>query len=640
MIHLHNIAKSYAGKDIILPLTETITKKRTTIVGPNGSGKTTILSIISGALEPDFGEVIIPKGKSVHTISQHAAYSLPSMSVISYLEQFEKSEQLSLLLKEEAEILDEIEKDSESPALHKLHEIHEKIEAEEISSISYVSKQDIIEKLSFSEEILAAQTDTLSGGWRIKLLLAAAMMRNPDILLLDEPTNYLDIESTAFLLKWIKQYKGFIVTVSHDHEFLDSVSDETWEIMNGIITKYSGNYSFYLKDRISKRILLEKQREKQLIRLKELSAFIERFRSKANTASRAQSAVKEYDKLTNALVEVPPLSTTVSFSFPKPIRGGDISFTLENSFFSYEATKPIITDLTTVIKRGQKIALVGKNGVGKSTLINILSGIIKPVKGSISSYKQGKIVTYRQHEAESLPPDLTVIDFMHTITPFDKIPSIRSILASFLFLEESLDTKIAALSGGEKVRLALLKLLMIPSTVLLFDEPTTHLDIESRKVLLRYLQNYSETVVFVSHDSHFIENIADTIFYFEKSGIVQFPGKLSEYTHQQEPQMVKSFKTAPLKKEKTTSQAEWEESKKQKKLFNKLKKIINNIEIEIEVCEKSIEKSEGELTKTGANIRELSLELKNLQKNLDKLYLDWENTSQKIEKLDGIFSQE
>jgi ATP-binding cassette subfamily F protein 3 len=418
------------------------------------------------------------------------------------------------------------------------------------------------------------------------------------------------------------------------------VGEETWEIMNGVVTKYSGNYSFYLKERIYKIKLLEKQREKQLVRLKELTQFIERFKSKANTASRAQSAVKEYNKLKSSLVEIPILANSVSFSFPKPIRGGDISFTLENISHFYEEGKPIITDLSAVIKRGSKIALVGRNGVGKSTLINILSGAIKQVKGTLSQYNQSKIVTYKQHEAESLPPDVTVIDFMYSITPFDKIPSIRSILASFLFLEESLDTKIAALSGGEKVRLALLKLLLIPSTVLLFDEPTTHLDIESRRVLLSYLQDYSETIIFVSHDSHFIENLADTIFYFEKNNIIQFPGTLSEYYSLHSSQTTSVVKKSVVKKKKTPSQTEWIENKKKKQLLNKLKKSISNIESDIEIFETKINFIEKKLTDPSENITELSIKLKNLHKNLDKLYLDWENTSQKIEKLAEPFSQE
>lgn len=640
MIHLHNISKSYAGKDIITSLTETITKKRTTIVGANGSGKTTLLSIISHEIETDSGEVVISQGKTVHSISQHAAYSLPSLKVDDYLKQFEKSDLLTHLLKKENSILAQIEKSPDDKYLHELHDIQENIKSEEMNSISYISKQHIIEKFAFNHDILSAQTDTLSGGWRIKLLLAAAMIRNPDILLLDEPTNYLDIESTTFLLQWIKQYKGFIVTVSHDHEFLDSVGEETWEIMQGKITKYSGNYSFYLKERISQKKLLEKQREKQLVRLKELTQFIERFRSKANTASRAQSAVKEYNKLKNDLVEVPSFGNTVSFHFPDPIRGGNITFNLENISHSYEKDTPVIRSFSRVIKRGEKIALVGRNGMGKSTLINILSGIIHPSSGELSQYKENRIVTYRQHEAESLPPHLTVSEFMYTITPYDKIPFIRSILASFLFTEDSLDTKITSLSGGEKVRLALLKILMIPATVLLFDEPTTHLDIESRHVLLNYLKNFSETLVFVSHDYHFIEKIADSIIYFEQDSIVQFPGKLSEYTLHHKSSLEIPITKTIKKKEKSNSQSEWLENKKQKQILNKLNKTLSYTEKEIEICEESIKKIENELTNPSINIRELTINLKNLHKNLDKLYLDWENTSQKIEKRAEPFSQE
>ncbi|MBK7160430.1 MAG: ABC-F family ATP-binding cassette domain-containing protein [Ignavibacteria bacterium] len=360
----------------------------------------------------------------------------------------------------------------------------------------------------------------------MRISLAKLLLNNPSILLLDEPTNHLDIESLIWVENYLKAYQGAIVMVSHDRSFLDNITERTVEISLGNVTEYSGNYSFYKREREVRKELLENQFNNQQSYLKQQEKFIERFRYKATKSRQVQSRIKLLDKID--LVELEDEEATVNFNFPPATHSGKISLEISELTKSYDGTFNVLENIDLIIPRGEKIAFVGVNGAGKSTLMRIIAGIEK-YEGEVKLGHLAEIKFYAQNQAEELDSAKTVLQTMEEAARGDIIKNLRSILGSFLFRGDDVFKKVGVLSGGEKSRLALAKMLIEPSNFLVFDEPTNHLDMKSKEVLMNALQKYEGTVVIVSHDREFIDGIVDKVIEVKNKKIRIYFGNATDY---------------------------------------------------------------------------------------------------------------
>lgn len=464
----------------------------------------------------------------------------------------------------------------------------------------------------------------------MRLALAQILIRRPDLVMLDEPTNYLDIETINFLIDWIRGFEGQVIVVSHDRWFLNSIVDETWEIFFGNLSIYKGNYDFYLSQREENEKLMIKKREKQIEEIDRLQKFIDKNRANANTATQAQSKIKQLKKLEDELIPLPRKSKSLTFSLPTPKRSGNRVVAIDNVGHSFGENQ-LFSNFTRIVTRGERLAFVGRNGIGKTTLMNICGKNLEPSNGTIEHGANIEISYFRQNEIEYLPKDMDVLEFVESITPTELFPKVKSILASFLFFEDSWDRKISVLSGGEKVRLAFIRIMLNPGNLLLLDEPTTHLDIDSREILLRNLKNLDATVVFVSHDHHFIDNLATGIVYFQpEKDPVSFDGSLSHYLSiYGEGEVITKTETTP--KNEPEKAFDYSVQKSLRNKLNKLKKEIESIEQKSSELEIEKERIVDKINSGDGDIGELGTMLAAIEQKLETLIFEWEEKSLELE---------
>jgi ATP-binding cassette, subfamily F, member 3 len=392
----------------------------------------------------------------------------------------------------------------------------------------------VLAGLGFEADELERPISTFSGGWRMRVALARLLLRRPDFLLLDEPTNHLDIESIAWLEAYLQKYDGTVVIVSHDRYFLDRMCTTTVELVNGQLTEYSGNYTFYLEERQERRILQQAAYDNQRKMIADTERFIERFRAKATKATQVQSRVKQLDKL-ERVAPPPSEAASIGFRFPEPPRSGrnvmQIS-TFSKTYTGDEGTVNVFDDAgPLVIERGDKIALIGKNGAGKSTLARILRGS-EPFDGSRTLGHNVEMTYFAQHQAESLQPNATILDSLRADARGQGETQLRAIAGAFLFSGDDVFKPIGVLSGGERSRVALAKTLLHPANFLILDEPTNHLDMQSINVLIEALRQYTGTFVIVSHDRHFLDQVVNKIWRVGDGEVRQFIGNYTEYKWQ------------------------------------------------------------------------------------------------------------
>ena len=479
------------------------------------------------------------------------------------------------------------------------------------------SVENVLLNLGFAKEDWDRPAKTLSGGWQMRIALARVLVREPDIILLDEPTNYLDIATIDFLAEWMLRFEGQVLLVSHDRDFLNRVVEETWEVFAGRVDIYRGNYDFYLVEKEQRIKVLTKQREKQLDEIKILNEFYEKNRFNAATAQLAQSKHKQMEKLKAELIVLPRTPPKMTFRFPDPARGGEIVAEIDKLYHSF-GDLDVISDYRRIVSRRERIALVGRNGFGKSTLMNIIGGEIDPVSGECRLGKDIQVSYFRQHEITLLPPEMTVISFVESIAPFDMMSKVKTLLGCFLFYEDDWDKKIKVLSGGEKVRLAFIRMIMNPGNLLLLDEPTTHLDIDSKEILLKTLQDIDATIIFISHDSHFINSLATNVVYFRKRcDIINFPGTYSEYLDRYGHDIIEEEKDEKSEAEKPVSKGKMD-FKEQKKLRNR----INKLKKELEEIQREISRLEEE-NNSGVN----------RENELSELMEEWAEKAEELEKI-------
>ena len=526
MIQLTDIEKSFGPQQLFDGLQWHVkARQRVGLIGPNGAGKSTLLRLVVGEMTPDAGTVRITRGTTLGYLPQEVA-ELAGRTV---------REEARLGLTEVLEVADamralELRLETSTPAeAEALMDEYGALQArfDQLDGFAAESRvEEVLCGLGFNADELDRDCAQLSGGWQMRVVLARLLLQRPDVLLLDEPTNHLDLRSVVWLEDFLVSFPGSLVFISHDRWFLDRLCTHIAEVAGGGVRTYTGNFSGYLVQAEERRSLLERQAKNQQRRVAELERFITRFRAKATKAKQVQSRVKALGKMER--VELERDERTIHFSLPEPPKSGRVVLELEDAQVGYD-DNVIYRRLDVELVRGRRIGLVGPNGAGKSTLLKVLAGAIPLQSGRRDIGFQAKLYYFAQHQAESLDMASTVLLEAAEGTAGLSPTRIRGILGAFLFGEDDVDKRVRVLSGGEKNRLALVKMLLTPANVLLLDEPTNHLDMASRAVLEEALAEYSGTIVLISHDRHFIDGVCSEVWEVDGGRITPFPGSYSDY---------------------------------------------------------------------------------------------------------------
>ncbi len=533
MIQLSSAVKRFGPKLLFENVDWLVTPNdRVGLVGANGTGKTTVLKILAGLESLDGGSVSSTRGLTAGYLPQDGlslsgkTVFAECLSVFSDLRAIEQEmEQLTRRMPE---------LDPASEEYLAISDRFHRLETEFRTRDGYALEAQVgavLAGLSFSKEDWTRRTEEFSGGWQMRIALAKLLLEKPNLLLLDEPTNHLDLEARNWLEQYLGAYPYAFVLVSHDRFFLDVTVRKIAELWNRSIHFYSGGYSRYIEQRTERRTQLESAHRNQQDRIRQLEAFINRFRYQATKAKQVQSRIKELEKIER--IEIPPEEKAIHFKFPQPKPSGRIVAEFRDVTKCY-GTRLVFEGASFVIERGDRIALVGVNGAGKSTLIKILAGAEPVTSGEFTLGHNATPDHFAQDQYKELDPDSNLLDELAGVTPQTSLVELRSLLGCFLFAEDDVFKKIGVLSGGERNRFALARLLLKPSNFLLLDEPTNHLDMRAKDVLLEALQGYTGTVVFVSHDRYFIDKLATRIFEVAGHHVTVYPGNYEDYLWRKE----------------------------------------------------------------------------------------------------------
>ena len=527
-LHLASISTAFGDRDILKNINLNISEtSRIALSGANGSGKSTLLKTAAGIMKPDSGSVSMQRGSRISYLPQ---------SGISYKGDtlFAEAEKAFSIFDEVISRIAELEKDlasvtDDSEETHNKVEEHHHLQEKLITSGYYERDREIYKillGLGFAETDMTRMTQEFSGGWQMRIALARVLLEKPDILFLDEPTNYLDIEARYWLEDFISSYPGGVVIVSHDRFFLDSTVNEIIELFNGSLKKYKGNYSEYEKKRAQELEELVKRYKQQEEDIAKTEYFIRKFRFNASKASLVQSRVKYLESIER--IEIPESLKKIHFTFPPPPHSGKEVLIIDELSKSFGSLN-VLDKINLNIRKGEKVVFAGKNGAGKTTLLKIVSGHDEDFTGSLRTGTDVKRGYFSQDFESTLTDENNVLEEIESSSPTEMIPQLRNLLGAFLFRGDDIFKKVSVLSGGEKNRVALLKLLLKPVNLLILDEPTNHLDINSKDILLEALQDYSGTLLFVSHDRYFIENLATRVIEIADGGVTDYPGDYEYY---------------------------------------------------------------------------------------------------------------
>jgi ATP-binding cassette, subfamily F, member 3 len=535
VIYATNIDLAFGGDVIFRDLNWVIPRnKRIGLIGPNGAGKSTLLRLLAGRIKPDAGEITMEGSVTIGYLEQDVQEADPRRSVLdeallAFKEILDLEAEIDRI-SHELDAEDDHTSDRYERLLNQLDRAQTQLGTRD-AHLARPQAESVLTGLGFDPEELDRPLATYSGGWRMRATLARLLLRRPDVLLLDEPTNHLDIESIDWVEQYLREYDGTVVIVSHDRYFLDRMVNHISEIANSVIHDYAGNYEFYLTERVERRTLQRAAHENQQRQIAEIERFVERFRYKASKAAQVQSRVKQLEKM-ERIPPPPPDEASIGFRFPEPPKSGRTVLELSRFSKRYPAESGEITVFEDAgplqIERGNKIALIGKNGAGKSTLARMLNGT-EPFDGSRDEGYKVERTFFAQHQAESLNPNHTVLDALKEASPHGNETRLRTLLGAFLFRGDDVFKPVSVLSGGERSRLALARTLLSPANFLILDEPTNHLDIHSIQVLVEALKQYSGTFVVVSHDRHFLDQVATTVWAAGGGDVTVFPGTYSEF---------------------------------------------------------------------------------------------------------------
>jgi len=599
------------------------------LTGKNGAGKSTLLKVLAKDLTPNNGNVSVPNGIVVGFLRQDLEFEDGRTVLEEAQTSFEFLNDVEIRMNEANKQLTErtdYESDAYLDIINEFNVLEERFRmagghdtAAEISQV--------LSGLGFSQYDFERQTSEFSGGWRMRIELAKILLLKPELLLLDEPTNHLDIESIMWLERWLKNYSGAVVLVSHDRLFLDASTNRTIEVAFSKINDYKASYTKYLtlrEDRVEKQIQSKKNQDKYI---EETKILINKFRAKKNKASFAQSLIKKLDKLEIIQVEQEDVAR-MQFRFPPAPHSGKMSLEVKNASKNYGDLN-VLDKINLEIVRGDKLAFVGKNGEGKSTLAKM---IVKELDftGEIQLGHQVKMGYYAQNQAEFLDENLTVLETIEQAATEDTSGRVRSILGSFLFSNDEVKKKVKVLSGGERARVALCKLLLEPYNLLVMDEPTNHLDITSKELLKKALNNYDGSLIVVSHDREFLQGLTEKVYEFKNQNIKEYVGDIDTFLEEKDLENFKELESSQkeqkkTKQDKSVDQLSYADQKNQQKKLKKLQNRISKLEKQIEILDKSQKQIDADLA--------IPEKFSVLSKK-DGFFAEYENNQQKLQELE------
>jgi len=527
LIRFDAIAKQHGQQILFVDASAALNRgEKVGLVGPNGAGKSTLFRLITREEEPEEGQVTVDRGVTVGYFNQDVGEMSGRAAVTETMHGAGNVAHVAARLHELEHALSDPEREHEMDKL--IDELgHVQTEFEHLDGYSLEARaREILAGLGFSQEMMDGDVGHLSGGWKMRVALARILLMRPDALLLDEPSNHLDLESIIWLEEFLKSYEGAILMTSHDREFMNRVVHKIIEIDGGELTTYSGNYDFYERARAITDTQQQAQFDRQQAMLKKELAFIERFKARASHAAQVQSRVKMLDKIER--VEPPKRKKSLVFNFKTPPRSGDEVVKLQGIHKGY-GSRRIYTDFSHVLRRGERWCVLGVNGAGKSTLLKMIAGESKPDAGAVVQGASLKMGYFAQHAMELLEPQKTVWDTLYEAFPLASVGTLKTLAGSFGFSGDEIQKTCRVLSGGEKARLVLARMLFDPPNFLVLDEPTNHLDVGTKEMLLQSLSNYEGTMLFVSHDRRFLAALSNRVLELTPQGVVPYGGGYTEY---------------------------------------------------------------------------------------------------------------
>ena len=638
MISLDNLTVSYGGWTLFDGISFMINEKdRIGLVGKNGAGKTTLLRIITGEQEPSEGAVTLNGECSIGYLPQQMRVAdtttLKAETEKAFEEVLRLEAQIAQITTEIAERTD-YESEEYSALIHRLNEAQDRYHI-----LGGDTREADIEKtllgLGFKRTDFDRPTKEFSGGWRMRIELAKLLLQRPSIFLLDEPTNHLDIESIQWLEEYLKNYNGAVLLISHDRAFLDNVTTRTIELSLGHIYDYKVPYSKFVELRAERRVQQMAAYENQQKLIEKTEEFIEKFRYKPTKSNQVQSRIKQLERLERIEVDEEDLSR-LNIKFPPAPRSGQIVAEIKDVGKSF-GEKHIFSGATFTIEKGQKIALVGRNGEGKTTMARMLIGELEPTEGSIKLGVNVNIGYYAQNQDDLMDGDFTVFDTLDRVAVGDIRTRLRDILGAFLFRGEDIDKKVKVLSGGERSRLAMARLMLEPYNLLVLDEPTNHMDMRSKDILKNALQKYDGTVVVISHDRDFLDGLVNRIYEWRDGGVKEYLGGIYYFLEKRKLDSLQEIerKDAPTEsaqpKANSSGKLSYEQKKEQEKAARKLRKAIENIETELARIEEQIAEYDSKFA-TATEYNEADYATYNeLKASYDRQMHEWEKLNYELE---------
>lgn len=652
-VQFSQVSLAFGDRDILKNVSVNLmTGTKAALTGANGAGKSTLIKVMAGLIKPDSGSRICQKETRIAYLPQsgltHHGCSLKEEADRAFEFGYDIQKQID-------QIGEQLEKGTGNTdnLLATQAELIAKLE-ESGWHRREATAESVLMGLGFSQEDLQKQTEEFSGGWQMRIALAKALMQNPDILLLDEPTNYLDIEARTWLEKFLSNYKGAFLLVSHDRYFLDVTVNEVYELFGGDLKRYKGNFTHYEQVREVELKTLIAEYEKQQDEIAKLQDFIRRFGVQATKAAQAQERQKQLDKILAQKIEIPESLKKIHFKFPEAPHAGHLVLRTKGLTKSYDGKTNVIENLDLTVENGEMLVVAGRNGAGKSTLLRMLAGVDPITSGEVIPGTGVKIGYFSQDNAETIKGGETILEYVESQAPTELIPKVRDMLGSFLFRGDDVFKSLNVLSGGEKSRIALLQLLLRANNLLILDEPTNHLDMHSKDVLMNALKDFGGTVIFVSHDRGFIEGLATKVLELKPGSHREFPGNYKYYMERIEAEeagivgqfergtgiatsSVNSTKTSEAKADATKSAGKlnWEEQKKIEAERRKNEKEATRLETEIAKAEEEKSALESkmalpEVYSNGAKAKEVQQKIDETTKKIETLTQAWETAMDKL----------
>ena len=645
MISINNLTVAYGGFTLLNEINFHISESdKIGLVGKNGAGKSTILKLICGLQSPTNGKVAVPNDVKIGYLPQimehHRGRSVIDEAMTAFSDMFAQEAELEKITVELSERTD-YESQQYQDLIIRMNEINDRL-AYSRSDNPQVQAERTLIGLGFKYEELSRPTETFSQGWNMRIELAKILLSKPDVLLLDEPTNHLDIESIEWLEGYLKDYRGSLVLISHDRKFLDNVTNRTVEIMVGRIHDYKVPYSKYLELRKERLAQQQAAYENQQRMIEKTEEFIEKFRYKPTKSNQVQSRVKQLEKLERIEVDIEDRSA-LSVKFPPAPRSGDIVYKAVDMKVGY-GEKVVFSDAQIEVRRGEKVALVGRNGEGKTTLMRVIMRELDPMSGESKVGYNVNIGYYAQNQEDILDKEDTVFGTLDRIAVGDIRTKLRDILGAFLFKGEDIDKKVAVLSGGERARLAMAKLILKPYNLLALDEPTNHMDIRSKDILKQALKSYDGTLIIVSHDRDFLDGLVDKLYEFRDGKVKEHLGGVQDFLERRKLESLNELERhyKPVAEEKPAEVIQKKEEAKQEYQAKKyISKEERKIRSRISFLEKGISEIEGKMADIESvlsnpgpddDVIELTRTYLENKRELDFKMEEWEKLNMELEQ--------